>query len=439
MPDPLRCLTKRAGRSSAFEAHFVVLISAMILLVIIISMSNVLTFLHNREVTSYKVESPLRALRELLYAVLLLSFFLHIISSKAQMRISTAAGLAWLGVCLYVCFELIYSASIGLPALMLVSGVRFFEYIPLVYISYYVFKTFGENSYSLVARSALVLLVFESAVAAIETRLPIYVFGDKTFLGARAFGTFPSPDIFGPVMVALYILIASTMGRPWRAFALLLTLFDAFASGSRAGILGCLGVVAVLALGRLRSRVLKLFSYLVALAVSPLLLVLFTLPQFTGRATGVNGGGYERFQVWANVLKQVKNGYDLLIGWGTGLGSNTAFAIFGSHGPHGMYISDNTLLFLLGSYGLLGVLACLFVICLLIWYLRSDPIGLATCLIFILELLVAQVMELYPVNVLCMLLFGWRMAAQRPVRYNTTSPLRLSRSASFAGELKCGR
>jgi len=100
---------------------------------------------------------------------------------------------------------------------------------------------------------------------------------------------------------------------------------------------------------------------------------------------------------------------DFLFGWGMGLGSNTVFSLY-DYNLEGSYIADNTLLFLLGSYGILGVLLCLTIVAGLTWKLRSDAAGLALAAAFFLQLMVVQVMEIYPVNVLAMLMFGLRLA-----------------------------
>jgi hypothetical protein len=139
-----------------------------------------------------------------------------------------------------------------------------------------------------------------------------------------------------------------------------------------------------------------------------LMLKLVSISAITGRDTDTGTGGSERLIVWSRILEKLDTAVNFLMGWGTGLGSNTVFAIYGYDLP-GSYISDNTFFFLIGSFGIVGVLLFVAVLTICAWKLRNDPIGLPAVAAFTLLLLISQALEVYPVNVLAIALIAWRL------------------------------
>jgi hypothetical protein len=187
------------------------------------------------------------------------------------------------------------------------------------------------------------------------------------------------------------------------------TLFDVFASGSRAGVISFVIVAGIYLVKSVRNAWMRVSIFLASLAMAPVLLLLVTNPAITGRATGIGVGGYERIGVWSQMLAKINSAADFVFGWGMGLGSNTIFSLYG-YDFRGAYISDNTLFFLQGSFGIVGVIIFVALQISLIWKLRNDPAGIGAAAAFMLLLSVSQALEVYPVNVLAMILFGWRLA-----------------------------
>jgi hypothetical protein len=398
----------RESKGAAFERHFVVLCSLLILVSFVVSLSEVTQYLAGQNVYSGKVTSWLRWLREGIYLTLVLDFALCTVRAGANLfitrRMVEGVGLT----CVLISLTVAYSVHLGLPVLVIAAGMRFFEYIPLALISASVLRACGMRPFRRIAYTALAFIVIESIIGALETRLPVSFYG-TTFLGSRAFGTFESPNLYGPAIAFVYLLIRQTLPKGWIRLSFVLALADVLMSGSRAAILDLAIIEACFALGSIRSIWYRAISVMVAVCLSPLALIAVTAPEITGRATGIGAGGFERAGVWARVLSNVKDAPDLLLGWGMGLGSNTVFSIYDYTSTiRGEYIADNTLLFLLGSYGVFGVLLCVTVLGVLTWKLRNDPPGLALACAFVLQLMVVQVMEIYPVNALSMMMFGLR-------------------------------
>jgi O-Antigen ligase len=396
---------------TAFERHFVFLCSLMIFASLITSVTEVAQLLGGTQITSVKVVSGLRLIREAIYLVLLLDFVLCSTTARSVPLLNwptllfVSVTLLMLGIAAFRAVTL----DIALPVIL--SGMRFLEYVPLALISCAVFASAGSRPFIRIGRWVFIYLIIESAIGLAETRLPYFMWG-KTFIGARAFGTFTHPNLFGAAVAFCYVFLYSTLSPRWRQVALVIALFDVVASGSRAGMLGMLAVIFVLLYKRLKNPWTRIASGVIGLLLSPAVLVLGSSSALTGRATGIGeGGGYERLGVWARVLQKLDSGVPFVFGWGMGLGSNTAFALYGEGlTRQGGYISDNTFFFLVGSYGMLGVALALAVLAAIFYRLRHDPIGLAFSALFLLHLLVSQLMETYPSNVLAMIIMGWRLA-----------------------------
>lgn len=97
-----------------------------------------------------------------------------------------------------------YSILLGLPPLVILSGLRFLEYVPLALIAAIVYKSSGDRPFLKLSRVVLLFVLVESALGVIETRFPVPLWGE-TFIGTRSFGTFTSPDLFGPAMALCFL------------------------------------------------------------------------------------------------------------------------------------------------------------------------------------------------------------------------------------------
>lgn len=381
--------------------------------------------------TDPRVTSLFRFAREGVYTLLLCDFIFSASIAYRQPIITRASLLIVGGCLLLIAISTFYSVQLNLPVPVILSGLRFLEYIPLALISAFVFQRCGNRPFQRIAKSVLFFLVVESVIGFVETRLHLNYFG-TTFLGARAFGTFTSPNIFGGAMVFCFLLVYISYKGSTRVPLISATLFDVFASGSRAAILSFIFIIGVFVYQRVRNRWARAMMILTATLSFPLLMILVNNSAITGRGTGIGAGGYERLSVWSRLLDKLDSTVNFLFGWGMGLGSNTVFSLYGST-LKDAYISDNTLFFLIGSYGIFGVLFFVSVLILVTWRLRHDPPGLALMAAFILQLLIGQALETYPMNVVAMLMVGWRLAATKTRINGIGKPETIPLGASAVG------
>lgn len=401
------------GGMGAFERRFVFLCALLLYASLVTSATEVAQLFGGTALASVQVTSGLRLIREGIYVVILLDFALCLVAmpdrpllSRASLLIAAVAVL-WAGIAAY------YSLALNLPVPVVLAGLRFLEYVPLGLIAAMIYRSTGDGVFRKIGKAVFVFLVLETAMGVAETRL--VPFWGSTFLGSRAFGTFTSPNIFGATMVFCFLFILATLPKPWWRVAFVLTMFDSLASGSRAAMLCFFIIVSVFGFTKLRNVWLRATVILAGVVTAPFMLLLVSSSALTGRSTGLGaGGGYERLGVWNRTLSNLDSAANFLLGWGTGLGSNTVFTIYGDT-LAGAYISDNTFFFVVGSFGIVGVVLFAFVLLLLGWKLWDDPAGLAATVSFILLLLISQALEVYPVNVLAMLIVGWRLASHTRV------------------------
>ena len=183
----------------------------------------------------------------------------------------------------------------------------------------------------------------------------------ETFLGSRPVGTFASPLHLSLFCGSAATLFVALKFRYWK-----ILLFIAFAisvtSGGRAGII----VSALAVMWVFEPRIRKNYGNIAAfIFVIPFIVFFVYLAASTtfisGRddtETGV--GGEARWVTWALVIARGFYNADLndwLFGLGVGVGSNTAASV--ATGTRN--ISDSMFVFLLQSYGLVGIAVFLFV------------------------------------------------------------------------------
>ena len=113
-----------------------------------------------------------------------------------------------------------------------------------------------------------------------------------------------------------------------------------------------------------------------------------------------------RIDIWQRAFSEQINGpADLLFGWGLGLSSNTINILFGAEHFQGQFDSDSLYLFVLSGYGLVGLLAYLF----LLWTTTRISVhpnkGLVVMFIFVVGL-TYNMWEYFPQNAILMLLWG---------------------------------
>lgn len=400
---------QESRKPTPFEGHFVFLCSLLIYASFVASLSDEIELLRGTLQSTERVTSLLRLIREGIYSVLVVDFVLCCMTAPRKSIISRGSillcgiGLILLTICTF------YSYLLDLPFLVILSGLRFLEYVPLALISVIMFRSCGSRPFQRIGKAVFVFLLIESFIGALEVWFAPPLWGTPTFLGSRAFGTMPYPNIFGATVVFCYLFTRSSLSARANYFALLVTTFDVFASGSRAAILCLIFILGAFYYMQIRNVWSNAMLIMVGIFSSPVLLLLVGDPSITGRDTGLgHAGGFERIGVWSHVLTQLDSATNLLLGWGMGLGSNTVFSLYGESLKN-TYISDSTPFFLIGSFGIFGVLLVAAVLVLLFIKLWRDPPGLALMIILTLQLLISQALELYPMNVLAMLLVGWRI------------------------------
>lgn len=357
-----------------------------------------------RQSVGFVVSSPLRLLREGVYFCMLLDFSLTVLRTRRIPWFSRDVMLLWAALGVFLCFEAAYSIVIGFPVGVIAAGLRLLEYLPLMFVAVVVYRTCGDAPFYRIASLTFLFLLGQSVVGLVEIRYAPPVFG-ATFLGSRPFGTMPHANIFGSTLVVGFeILLMARWRWRWHYFPLVLLLV--FASGSRGAQLGLVLILAIYALSQLRSNYERLILILLGALSAPFVLVLVTSPLFTGRQDAATGG-YKRFEVWTRVINMIETPMELLTGWGVGVGSNTTFSLFGDGVVRKQYIGDNLFIDLIGSFGLLGNIIFLGIVFILLWKLRKSVHGLVTWALFIFNCAFSMVLELYPLNVMFMLMFGW--------------------------------
>ena len=402
---------------SPFERHFVWLCSLLVIAALVSSFADVMTMLKGNY-AAFQVAPGLRLLREGIYSILLIDFAFVMAGAKNRPVMNRGALLIAVASLVWIAIAAFYSNTLDLPPVVILAGLRFLEYIPLSFISAVVYLNAGSRPFRKIAKVVFLFLLVETLFGFVETRMALNIWG-TTFLGRRAFGTLPSPNLFGAATLFCFLLIRAALPPRWYWPAFALATFDVFASGSRAAVLGLLIGIGANYYSRITNAWARMALLIGSAVISPAMILLVSAPEITGRSTGLGEGGFERLGVWSRVLTNLNSVAHIIIGWGTGLGSNTVFSLYGGL-LKGNYISDNTFFFLVGSFGIIGVLIFVSVFAVLAWILADDPPGLATIIALLLMLLISQALETYPLNVLAMLLLGWRVAVVGDARRRAT-------------------
>ncbi len=283
--------------------------------------------------------------------------------------------------------------------ILIIVGIRFLEYIPLIGIVYYAFKKKGINYinyfFKVINAYILIFVFFEFFISIFELIFSPPVLG-KTIFGSRIFGTFPSSNLFGFNMAVLtyYFYFVKNVKIMFITFLL------SILSGSRlASITSTLVILYFL----LSSKKLKQIKILFFISLPLFCLVFFkiySLPAFSGR----NITHISRLKVWEEILKtHVKNCWDISIGWGVGLGANTLTTVFGPARFKGQFISDSTYIYILSAFGLIGLY---FYIAILIFLIKIRSEFFILWILILLCSIPVIWFENFPSNVIISLLWG---------------------------------
>lgn len=236
-----------------------------------------------------------------------------------------------------------------------------------------------------------------------------------TFLGARPWGTYFSPNNLGLAMLAFAIVVIMARRRYWRTLTAVAGL-TCLATGSRTAIIGFVLVLVGAALAKFRSRWL-LLPVLGAMA--------YAVYNFAS-SSAVSGRtirGESRLETWSAVWSHLRTWPDRLFGAGVGAGSNAQSTLLGSAERAGFSITDSVWTGTVLSLGLLGVLVVAVVYAWL-WgavafeyrFLILPALGLAA--------LSFNVPEVAPFNLLVAVAIGCALPPRPGVRRRVLLPAR---------------
>jgi hypothetical protein len=295
----------------------------------------------------------------------------------------------------YVTFEFWRALELGYPLIVPLTGLRVFEYVPLAYVGAYLHRQ-GHGSAVLTRLAAYlrIYIIVQLACAVAQSLWAPPLHGVSMFGGGRAFGTFVSPNLYGVAMAALALLYAMS-NLPGRGRWILLCFLATLLSGSRTAILLAGLVFAFNLYQRCRAQdrpLLLLLAPLLALGG----LLLASTEAISGRSIQLEDEG--RLRIWTEVVAGgIHNVSDLLFGWGLGLGSNTVNLLFGKNHFPGQFDSDSLYLFLLNSYGLVG-LAFYLLILFVLARERAHPTANLCVLFLLFAGLPFNIWEYFPAN-----------------------------------------
>jgi hypothetical protein len=335
---------------------------------------------------------------------LLADFLILFLRCKRENWLNYSVLSAWGLITVFILGEAMYSSAIGLPWIIIAAGLRIFEYVPLMFIGVIVFRVAGEAPFRAIARVLLVYLAIQTVAGALEITILPTIFGSRT----RAYGTLPGPIVFGITVAvcALFAMVARL--RPlWPVWAVSAAM--AVASGTRMAMLMLMGLVGVKLITSIKNLYMQTLAGLICLVVSPAMFLLVNSPILSGREQ-TEAGGLQRFEVWQRIVETIQTVPDLLFGWGMGLGSNTVFALLGEFGYPGQYIADGLIPFIIGSYGIIGVILQLMILCVYFWRVRQNLDGIVVGVVFLLASITTVSLEVFPVNAMLFILLGWQWA-----------------------------
>ena len=335
-------------------------------------------------------------------------------------------GLFWKGTAVVTAAVIAFTAFVfgrtvaaGVPPEAAMAGLRTFQYVPFAFLAFHIARHRPVWLFTSIARILKALLVVWTPIALYQVLIAPPVQG-RTMFGSRAFATFNEANVFGVAVAtsALWLVLtillqgrsvrrATLRTTPWLVLCLLLALL----TGSRTALALTVITIVMLCIMMIRHRILR---YVAASLVPVLLLIALivgSLPAISGRRTDLLRDG--RLAKWSEIFEAgLQTPVDLLFGWGLGLGSNTVNTLFGYNHFEGQFIADSHFVFVVSSFGLVGVVIFL---TLLAMTLTSAPRRSAA--VFVVYVMLVSIpflpFELFPSNVLIMLAWGGLLGVTR--------------------------
>lgn len=301
----------------------------------------------------------------------------------------------------YAAFETLHALARDLPLVVPLSGLRVFQYLPLLFAGMMCAqRPHGGQTFDVFAGYLRVFVVLQGLIALNQAFNSPPVYGVSFLGGGRPWGTFTGPNPFGAALAACALVFAYS-GRHDRARWVFLSGAVAVLSGSRTAVIGVLLIVAYLGYRRLPP-----LGRWGALIAGPFLLPAALWLASSDVVSGRNIEGEGRIEGWQHHLDNLQNGWDLAFGWGLGLGSNTVTMLYGKDAFPGQFIADGLYMFLLSGYGLVGVLAYLGLV-IYSWARSKHPDRMLLFSYVLLAGVAFNAWEVFPQNALLMFLWGW--------------------------------
>lgn len=286
------------------------------------------------------------------------------------------------------------SVLVGISPEVIAYGIRILIF-PLLYIALrWLDRDTAHSMLLRTARYVKPLVVLEAVLAAYQVATAAGLYG-TTFLGARPWGTMPTPNSLAAAMVAFALLYAVARPRRW-ALWMTLCLVVAFITGSRTGTLGTLLILGALIAYRIPYRAL-----LLPFGAGIIVLALFVLSSESFSGRDIQGEG--RFDQWLLILRGVPRD-EWFFGLGVGMGSNATLSLYGRDHVAGA-VADSQLLSTYLSFGFVGVGVVLWSI---VAILKNSPLKAGYLLVPTTILLgaVYNIGEVAPANLILTLVAG---------------------------------
>lgn len=405
----------RLSKLSSFETFSLFLVVALLMSSIVATLPQTIMLMRGSRLTG-QLETTggfgFRFLREGIWFVIIL--FMMIVSvNKPAFGVIPRKPAIYVYLCTLWSL-IVFVISFGyhqLPLLLTLTGLRTFQYVPLILLGYWLAI---RRSHEILIYLALWLRYY----VAVQTLVCIYQYLTNsgpswmyTFLGPRVFGTFPYYNQFGAAMAVsgLCFLLASIshkqlFGQPRFLPWLYLTLLLCLMSGSRTGlIISCINVfyLTIQKFRKASDRVVVI--YLIPLLL-PILLFSVSNPEVTGRDVDLANEG--RLDVWVEVFKQFNSIPDYVFGLGLGLGSNTSVTLFGEGSFEGQVgNTHNDFVQKLATFGLVGLI--LYLSFIVITLFKASKHHAPVFIFFVVMMGTSySFWEFFPTNVLILFLWG---------------------------------
>lgn len=316
-----------------------------------------------------------------------------------------------LGLLSFIFLEVLLYIFNGNNILVTLLGLRIFEYIPILYLSYIYFRDFQLVHQKDIVYYLKPLIYLEIGLGIFECIYATPGAMGQTFFGARSFGTFSSANVYGVFLstVALMIYLIDYQSNKRLFYLIIIT---TFLTGSRTALIGNMIILLYHLYSLIKNKNMKY----IFLALLPLILLVSTLvfssQALSGREIGNNS---PRLALWSSIISENMHGIkDFILGWGLGYGSNTVTNIFGPGFIHGQFFSDSLYIYILSSFGITGIV--IFLLFLYITFMKTKNTHTSIFVFFVLFMGLPFIfLELFPSNVMIMYLWGYVLAKEHKI------------------------